>query len=114
MLIFRTRSHECLAACEGALLFVDASQGIEEAQTLANIQVALEKMICHFEQVGLAHCGFRPCSSRNRRLNCTDIVRFWAKAGRGLDDTGEAIVQNIQPKDKSFGALIFDSHEDSL
>jgi hypothetical protein len=42
MLSFRTKSHECLTACNGALLVVDASQGIEQAQTLAITHLVLE------------------------------------------------------------------------
>jgi hypothetical protein len=95
MLTCHTKSHECLHACEGALLVVDASQGIEEAPKLANIHLALVNKFgdCPpFEQNRLACCGFISCSSRNRRhhgLSCSDIVRASAKAGRGINDVRE-------------------------
>jgi GTP-binding protein LepA len=112
-----------LAACEGALLVVDASQGIE-AQTLANVYLALEN---NLEIVPVLNKIDLPAADPDRvaqeiedtiGLDCTDIVRASAKAGIGIDDILEAIVQKVPPPqanvDKPFRALIFDSYYDSF
>merc|ERR1712091_708596 len=87
-----------LAACEGALLVVDASQGVE-AQTLANVYLALENEV--EELVG---------------LDCSEAVRCSAKAGIGIEDVLEQIVREVPAPPDAAGeplrALIFDSYYD--
>jgi GTP-binding protein LepA len=111
-----------LAACEGALLVVDASQGIE-AQTLANVYLALEN---NLEIIPVLNKIDLPAADPERvaqeieetiGLDCSDIVHASAKAGIGIDDILESIVQKVPPPeanvDKPFRALIFDSYYDS-
>mmetsp|Transcript_57677 Transcript_57677/g.64503 ORF Transcript_57677/g.64503 Transcript_57677/m.64503 type:complete len:677 (-) Transcript_57677:2426-4456(-) len=111
-----------LAACEGALLVVDASQGIE-AQTLANVYLALENDL---EIIPVLNKIDLPAADPDRvaaeieetiGLDCTDIIHASAKSGIGIDDILQSIVNNIPPPtanlDKPFRALIFDSVYDS-
>lgn len=110
-----------LAACEGALLIVDATQGVE-AQTLANVYLALEhdlEIIPIINKVDLPSAD----PERVRKeiediigLDTSEAVMVSAKTGLGVDKVLEAIVEKIpEPKDESdkpLRALIFDSHFD--
>ncbi len=111
-----------LAACEGALLVVDASQGVE-AQTLANVYLALENDL---EIIPILNKIDLPGAEPDRvgqeiedvvGLDCTDIIQASAKIGLGVDDILEAIVQQVPPPqdtvDKPLRALIFDSYYDA-
>lgn len=111
-----------LAACEGALLVVDASQGIE-AQTLANVYLALDN---NLEIIPVLNKIDLPAADPDRvaaeieetiGLDCSDIVHASAKAGIGIEDILEAIVRKVPPPKadvtKPFRALIFDSYYDS-
>jgi len=111
-----------LAACEGALLVVDASQGIE-AQTLANVYLALENDL---EIIPVLNKIDLPAADPDRvaeeiedtiGLDCTDIVKASAKSGIGIQDILESIVQQVPPPiadiEKPFRALIFDSYYDA-
>ncbi len=111
-----------LAACEGALLVVDSSQGIE-AQTLANVYLALENDL---EIIPVLNKIDLPAADPDRvaaeiedtiGLDCTDIVHASGKSGIGIDDILESIVQKVPPPkaelDKPFRALIFDSYYDA-
>ncbi|GAB4246211.1 MAG: translation elongation factor 4 [Thermoleophilia bacterium] len=107
-----------LAACEGALLIVDASQGIE-AQTLANTYLALEhdlEIIPILNKIDLP--GAEPDKRAEEMANLIgceveDVLRISAKTGQGVPDVLEAIVQRIpSPRGEPDGpprALIFDS-----
>ena len=111
-----------LAACDGALLVVDATQGVE-AQTLANVYLAVEndlEIIPVFNKVDL------PSSDVDRvrkevedliGLDCSDVLACSAKTGEGVPEILEAVVQRIPPpttEDNGFlRALIFDSWYDS-
>lgn len=111
-----------LAACEGALLVVDASQGIE-AQTLANVYLALENDL---EVIPVLNKIDLPAADPDRvaeeieetiGLDCTDVVHASAKAGIGITDILEEIIAKIpSPQlpepDANFRALIFDSYYD--
>ena len=110
-----------LAACEGALLVVDASQGIE-AQTLANTYLALENDL---EIVPVLNKIDLPGAEPERRaeeivnlIGCShdEILRVSAKTGQGVSEVLEAVVQRVPPpRGKAEGpsrALIFDSHYD--
>jgi len=111
-----------LAACEGALLVVDASQGVE-AQTLANVYLALEndlEIIPVLNKIDLP--GAEPDRVGQEiedvvGLDCTDVIQASAKIGLGVDDILEAIVQKVPPPqdtvDEPLRALIFDSYYDA-
>ncbi|ACB00399.1 MULTISPECIES: translation elongation factor 4 [Cyanophyceae] len=110
-----------LAACEGALLVVDASQGVE-AQTLANVYLALDN---NLEIIPVLNKIDLPGAEPDRvteeieevvGLDCTDIIRASAKQGLGINDILESIVQQVPPPadtiDQPLRALIFDSYYD--
>ncbi len=111
-----------LAACEGALLVVDASQGVE-AQTLANVYLALEndlEIIPVLNKIDLP--GAEPERVAQEiedvvGLDCSDVIKASAKVGLGVDDILEAIVHLIPPPedttDEPLRALIFDSYYDA-
>ena len=110
-----------LAACEGALLIVDATQGVE-AQTLANVYLALEhdlEIIPIINKVDLPSADpERVCKEIEDiiGLDTSEAVMVSAKTGLGVDKVLETIVEKIpEPKDESdkpLRALIFDSHFD--
>ena len=110
-----------LAACEGALLIVDATQGVE-AQTLANVYLALEhdlEIIPIINKVDLPSADpERVCKEIEDiiGLDTSEAVMVSAKTGLGVDKVLEAIVEKIpEPKDESdkpLRAPIFDSHFD--
>jgi GTP-binding protein LepA len=111
-----------LAACEGALLVVDASQGVE-AQTLANVYLALEhdlEIIPVLNKVDLP--GADPDRVKQEiediiGLDCSGAILASAKEGIGVDEILESIVHLIPPPqdqtDEPLRALIFDSYYDS-
>ena len=111
-----------LAACEGALLVVDASQGVE-AQTLANVYLALEndlEIIPVLNKIDLPGAESDRVAQEIEEvvgLDCTDIIKASAKMGLGVDDILESIVQQVPPPadtvDKPLRALIFDSYYDA-
>lgn len=111
-----------LAACEGALLVVDASQGVE-AQTLANVYLALEN---NLEIIPILNKIDLPSAEPERvaheieeivGLDCSNVIKASAKAGLGIDDILEAIVQQVPPPQDTVNqplrALIFDSYYDA-
>lgn len=111
-----------LAACEGALLVVDAAQGVE-AQTLANVYLALEHDL---EIIPVINKIDLPSADPDRvkqeiediiGLDVSDAVLCSAKSGIGIPDILEAIVNKVPaPPDKSdepTRALIFDSRFDA-
>lgn len=112
-----------LAACEGAILVVDASQGIE-AQTLANVYLALEhdlEIIPVINKIDLP--GAEPERVKQEiedtiGLDCSDVIMASAKEGIGIKEILEAVIAKIPPPsgdpDKPLKALIFDSHFDSF
>ncbi|WP_281888313.1 translation elongation factor 4 [Paenibacillus sp. YYML68] len=111
-----------LAACEGALLVVDAAQGIE-AQTLANVYLALDN---NLEILPVINKIDLPSADPERvkqevedviGLDASDAVLASAKAGIGIKEILEQIVQKVPAPtgetDKPLKALIFDSHYDA-
>ena len=110
-----------LAACEGALLVVDASQGVE-AQTLANVYLALEhnlEIIPVLNKIDLP--GAEPERVKQEieeviGLDCTHAIAASAKEGLGIEDILEAIVRQVPPPQDTtqepLRALIFDSYYD--
>ena len=111
-----------LAACEGALLVVDASQGVE-AQTLANVYLALEhdlEIIPVLNKIDLP--GAEPERVKEEieeiiGLDCSGAILASAKEGIGIPEILESIVQLVPPPQDTIGeklrALIFDSYYDS-
>jgi len=113
-----------LAACEGAILVVDASQGIE-AQTISNLYLAIEsglEIIPVLNKIDLPSASTmieRVTSEIVNLIGCSpdDIIKASAKVGIGIEDILEAVVKYIPPPkgdvDKPLRALIFDSVFDS-
>ena len=111
-----------LAACEGALLVVDASQGIE-AQTLANVYLAINQdltLIPVLNKIDLPHAEPERVAAELERVigfSRDEIILASAKEGTGVDAILEAIVQRIPPPRGNptapLKALIFDSKYDS-
>jgi len=110
-----------LEACEGAILVVDASQGIQ-AQTLANVYLAIEAnltLIPVLNKVDLPAADVpRVTAQVINLLGCeeSDILKISAKTGEGVPDVLEAVVERIVPPtgkdDGATRALIFDSYYD--
>ncbi len=111
-----------LAACEGALLIVDAAQGIE-AQTLANVYLALEH---NLEIIPIINKIDLPSADPERvrqeiedviGLDTSNVVLASAKTGQGIPEILERIVEYVpEPQgedEKPLKALIFDSHFDA-
>jgi GTP-binding protein LepA len=111
-----------LAACEGAVLLVDAAQGLE-AQTLANCYLALGhdlEIVAALNKIDL------PAADPDRYaaeienvlgIPADSVLRLSAKTGEGVDDLLDAMVERIPPPvgdpDADLQALIFDSYYDS-
>lgn len=110
-----------LEACEGAILVVDASQGIQ-AQTLANVYLALEAdlaIIPVLNKVDLPAADVPRVSKEViNLLGCdeSDILKISAKTGEGVPDVLNAVIERVRPPsgtaDSSTRALIFDSYYD--
>lgn len=111
-----------IASCEGALLLVDASQGIE-SQTLSNMYLALEhnlEILPVINKIDLPAAdipGVKKQIEHDLGLDPEIAVPVSAKTGAGVDELFEAIVKQIPPPigraDGPLQALIFDSHYDS-
>jgi GTP-binding protein LepA len=110
-----------LAACEGALLVVDAAQGIE-AQTMANVYLALEQdlaIVAVINKIDLPSADPEKVGAEVGQLIGLlddEIVHASAKTGRGVDEILESVVRHMPPpRGNPSGparALIFDSHYD--
>ncbi|HSQ82724.1 MAG TPA: GTP-binding protein, partial [Casimicrobiaceae bacterium] len=111
-----------LAACEGALLVVDASQGVE-AQTVANCYTAIEQGV---EVVPVLNKIDLPSAEPDRvieeiediiGIDAQDAIRASAKTGEGVDDILEAVIARIPPPkgdpDAPLQALLIDSWFDN-
>ncbi|MDB9445727.1 translation elongation factor 4 [Anabaena sp. CS-542/02] len=111
-----------LVACEGALLVVDASQGVE-AQTLANLYLALEhdlEIIPVLNKIDLPGAEPERVISEIEEiigLDCSGAILASAKEGIGINEILAAVVERIPPAkdttDAPLRALIFDSYYDS-
>lgn len=107
-----------IAACEGALLIVDASQGIE-AQTISNLYLALEhdlEIIPVMNKIDLPHAMPEEVTDEIVELiGCKreDVIRASAKEGIGIEDILKAVVHRIKPPKGDpkapLQAMIFDS-----
>ena len=111
-----------LEACEGALLVVDATQGIQ-AQTLANLYMALEadlEIIPVINKIDMSAADPEAVAAEIKQLiGTTDekIVKISAKSGENVEAVLDAVVEQIPPPrgevTAPLRALIFDSHYDS-
>lgn len=110
-----------ISSCEGALLLIDATQGVE-AQTLANLYMAMDhnlEVIPVINKIDLESADIPSCLEQidhDLGLDVDMTQKVSAKTGEGVDELYEAIVQYIPApddnKDKPLKALIFDSHYD--
>ena len=110
-----------LAACEGAILVVDATQGIE-AQTLANVYLALEndlEIIPIINKIDLPNA--EPEKRRQELIDTfgfkeEEVIFTSAKTGEGIDKLVEAIIERVpapkEPEEEQLKCLIFDSYFD--
>lgn len=111
-----------LAACEGAILVVDAAQGVE-AQTLANVYLALEnnlEIIPVLNKIDLPTAdpeGVKKQIEDTVGLDCSDIIHASAKEMVGIQDILEAVIAKVPPpkanREMTPRALIFDSWFDA-
>ncbi len=110
-----------LAACEGVILVVDASQGIE-AQTLANCYLALEndlEIVACLNKIDLPAAEPDTYAAEIERvlgIPADEVLRVSAKTGEGVGGLLDAVLERIPPPEgsaaESLQALIFDSHFD--
>ncbi len=110
-----------LASCEGVLLLVDASQGVE-AQTLANLYAAMEHnlvIIPVINKIDLPSADIDRVKEeidQELGLDPESAILCSAKEGIGIEDIFEAIIEKIPPptgsRDNPLSALIFDAHYD--
>ena len=111
-----------LSACEGALLVVDATQGVQ-AQTLANVHLAIDK---NLEILPVLNKVDLPSSDPEKTIHqieeviglpADEAIRCSAKTGEGVQEILEEIVHKLpppkEPEDDILRALIFDSHYDT-
>ena len=111
-----------LAACEGAILVVDAAQGIE-AQTLANLYLAMENDLTIIPVINKIDLPNADVDKVKKELKDTlgfnedEIILCSAKNGIGIKELIEAIIERVPSptgkKDEKLQALIFDSYFDS-
>jgi GTP-binding protein LepA len=119
---FNYEVSRALAACEGALLVIDASQGIE-AQTLANEHLAKQNnlaIIPVLNKIDLPNAEPKEIKDEIKKvfgIEPDQVIEASAKEGLGTEDVLEAIVERIPPptgeEGKPLQALIFDSHYDT-
>lgn len=110
-----------LSACEGALLVVDAGQGVQ-AQTLANVHLAMERnleILPIINKIDLPAAdveGVRKQIEDIIGIDASDAIGCSAKTGLGVDAILEKILKAVpapaEPKDDLLRALLFDSHYD--
>jgi GTP-binding protein LepA len=110
-----------LSACEGALLVVDAGQGVQ-AQTLANVHLALDRnleIVPVINKIDLPAAdveGVRKQIEDVIGIDASDAIGCSAKSGLGVESVLERILKDIpppdEPQDDILRALLFDSHYD--
>lgn len=111
-----------LAACEGALLVIDAAQGVQ-AQTMANVFMAIERnleIVPVINKIDLPQADIEGTKKQIEELigiDCTEAVACSAKTKIGIEAILEEIVKKIpppaEPNTETLQALIFDSHYDA-
>ncbi len=120
---FQYEVSRSLACCEGALLLVDAFQGVE-AQTVANAYAAMEhdlKIIPVINKIDLKHARVDEVTEEMEHslgIDPGEIVRVSAKTGLGVADLLTAIRDRVPPPQGTPGealqAMVFDSHYDEF
>lgn len=118
---FQYEVSRALACCEGALLLVDAFQGVE-AQTVANAYAAMEHdltIVPVINKIDLKHQRADEVAlemEQSLGVDADDIVRCSAKTGQGIEDLVQKIIERVPPPvgdpDKTLQAMVFDSHYD--
>ncbi len=111
-----------LAACEGAVLIVDAAQGVE-AQTVANVHLAMKQqltIIPVINKIDLPHANISQAKQQLEDILAIDgegAIPASAKEGIGIEEILEAIVARVPPPkptgERSLQALVFDSYFDT-
>lgn len=111
-----------LAACEGALLVIDAGQGVQ-AQTLANVHLALERnleIVPIINKIDLPTADVEGCKKQIEEvigLDASGAISCSAKSGIGIDLILDKIIELVPPPrlrdDDLLRALVFDSHYDT-
>ena len=111
-----------LAACEGALLIVDATQGVQ-AQTLANVHLALDRnleVLPIINKIDLPSADIDMAKQQIEDvigLDASNAIPCSAKAGIGIEEILERVITDIPapaaPQDELLRALVFDSHYDN-
>ncbi|MFN0065241.1 MAG: translation elongation factor 4 [Chlamydiales bacterium] len=112
-----------LAACEGALLVVDAAQGVQ-AQSLANVYLALDRNLEILPIINKIDLPAADVPEAMRQieefigLDASEAISCSAKSGLGIQDILDQIIQKVPPPEESeddkLRALVFDSHYDSF
>ncbi len=120
---FHYEVSRALTCCEGALLLVDAFQGVE-AQTVANAYAAMEHdltIIPVINKIDLSHARTEEVLEEMEHslgIDPSEVIRVSAKAGIGIDELLEAIVDRIPPPagdvNGPLQAMVFDSHYDKF
>ena len=110
-----------IASCEGALLLIDATQGVE-SQTVSNMYMAMEQdltIVPVINKIDLASADIESVKKQidhDLGLDSADAQLVSAKTGQGIDDLMEAIVTKFPPPEGDINApltaLIFDCHYD--
>ena len=120
---FQYEVSRSLAACEGALLVVDATQGVE-AQTVANVYLAVDnnlEIVPVLNKMDLASADAEAVKQQIEELlglDAEDSLAVSAKTGTGIEDVLESVVARVPaastPKDAPLAALVIDSWYDSF
>lgn len=114
-----------LAACQGILLVIDASQGIQ-AQTLANFYLAKEQnlaVIPILNKIDLPHANIQKCKDEIEYtfdIDREDVIAVSAKSGKNIDKVISAVIERIPPPSLGTGhkgtklrSLLFDAYHDT-
>ncbi len=120
---FQYEVSRSMACCEGALLLVDAFQGVE-AQTVANAYSAVEHdlhILPAINKIDLSHARPEEVAEEIEQslgLDVTGLLQVSAKAGKGIAELVDAIIEQVPPPsgkiDKPLTAMVFDSHYDEF
>lgn len=118
---FQYEVSRSLTCCEGALLLADAFQGVE-AQTVANAYNAFEHELATIpvvNKIDLTHARTDEVIQEMEQslgINGEEVIRVSAKAGLGIEELLDAIINRIPPpedrRDETLRAMVFDSHYD--